>query len=311
MDLSPGAKSLVEVSLGVKPEETVMVVVDESRLAVGLALVEACRFLGATGFLTVVPVPTGGVEPPEPVVSAMLDADVVILATAHSLSHTVARRRANRSGTRVASLPGVTEAMLAAGCLTANHEEMEEAMAQAYRRLRKAKLLRLTTPPGTDLALAVAGRSWITDDTGLCRTRGAFATFPAGELLVAPLEGSAEGALVVDLYFHGFLRNAASVTVREGYAVRVEGAREAEEAMDGAGHEGRHLGCLGLGFNPTARLRDEPLEAQKALGVLHVGFGDNLALGGEVGCGLRVDALVKGVTVEADGKVVLEKGKVV
>jgi leucyl aminopeptidase (aminopeptidase T) len=188
---------------------------------------------------------------------------------------------------------------------------METAMAEAHRRLRKATSLRLTTPPGTDLTLRVEGREWITDDTGLCRTRGAFATFPAGELLIAPVEGSAEGSLVADVLFHGFVRTPATATVREGYAVRVEGARDAEAAMDAAGHEGRHLSRLGLGFNPKAGLADHSLEARKALGVLHVGFGGNRALGGSVRCDAQVEALAKGVTVEADGRTVLEKGRAV
>lgn len=308
MDSLPGAASLVEVSLALQPEETAMVVADSQTLPVAQRIVEACRRAGATAFLAVVRVPEEGAEPPEAVATAMADSDAVILATTHSLSHTAARRAANRSGARVASLPGVTEGMLATGCLTANHLELEEVMARAHRRLRRAGTLRLTSPRGTDLTLGTGGRDWITEDTGLCRTRGAFATFPAGELLLAPREGSAEGTVAVDTYFHGFLRRPATVTVREGYAVRVEGAPAAEEALDAGGREGRHLSRLGLGFNPAARRDGTPLEVRKALGTAHVGFGDNRALGGEVACSVAVDGVLRGVTVEADGVVVLEKG---
>ncbi len=175
--------------------------------------------------------------------------------------------------------------------------------------MRKAEVLRLTAPAGTDLTLSVGGRRWITGDTGRCQRRGAFATFPAGELLVAAVEGSAEGTLVADVYFHAFLRAAATVTVREGYAVRVDGAAGAEEAMDVGGHEGRHLSRLGLGFNPQASLSATPLEAMKAVGALHAGFGDNGALGGAVDCGVQVEAVAKGVSVEADGEAVLDRGR--
>ncbi len=163
---------------------------------------------------------------------------------------------------------------------------------------------------GTDLSLTVRGRPWITEDTGLCRTRGDFATFPAGELLIAPVEASAEGTLVVDVFFQTPLKVPAAVTVREGYAVRVEGAADAEAAMDEGGHEGRHLSRLGIGFNPEANLRASPLEASKAMGVAHVGFGDNAVLGGEVSSGVEVDAILKAVSLEADGKLVVDRGRI-
>lgn len=309
MEPRPGARSLVETSLGLGADEVAVVVADEASLGVGRALVDACRAAGARGFLVVVDVPAPGAEPPEGVVAAMVECEAAILVTGASLSHTDARREATRAGTRVLSIPGLTEAMLDAGALTADHREVEETMARAYRRLRRADVLRLTSPAGTDLTLRVGGRAWIQEDTGLCLRRGAFATLPAGELLVAAVEGSAEGTAVVDVYFHDVLRAPATATVRDGYAVRVEGAAGAEEAMDAAGHDGRHLSRLGLGFNPAASLHATPLEAMKALGSLHLGFGDNAALGGEVRCGVQVDAVAKGVSVEADGKEVLDRGR--
>jgi leucyl aminopeptidase (aminopeptidase T) len=311
VDLRAGADVLVESSLGLKEGELVMVLVDEAKVPIGRAFVEACGDVGATAFLTVVDVPAAGTEPPEPVASAMKECDVVIMATTHSLSHTMARRQANRAGTRIISIPGITEEMMAGGCLTADHREVEEAMSRAHKRLRRADVLRFTTTQGTDISVQVKGRPWITEDTGICRTRGAFATFPAGELLVAPLEGTAEGTLVVDIFFHRFLNAPATVTVREGYAVRVGGAQEAEAAMDAGGHDGRHLSRLGIGFNPKASLKSSPLEASKALGVLHIGFGDNTVLGGDLECGVQVDALLKAVSVEADGKQILDRGRLV
>jgi leucyl aminopeptidase (aminopeptidase T) len=309
VDLSAGARSLVEVSLALQGEETAMVLVDEPSLAIGQALVQAARRTGADAFLTVLDLPEPGSEPPDPVVSAMKDSDAVIMATRRSLSHTDARREVNRSGTRIVSIPQVTEAMMTEGCLTANHAEVEEAMAVANKRLRRAKTLRITTARGTDLTVSVQGKTWITEDTGLCHERGDFATFPAGELLVPPVDGSAEGSLLVDVFFQHALRAPATVTVREGYAVRVTGAQAAESAMDAGGHEGRHLSRLGVGFNPQASLHASPLEAQKALGVLHVGFGDNRSLGGDVRAGAEVDAVLKGITLEADGRLLMERGR--
>lgn len=309
MDLAPGARALLEISLNTQEGESVMIVTEPATLSLGPAFLEAAKGLGAEAFLTVVDVPTSGAEPPEAVALAMKEADVVVLATQKSLSHTKARRLANRGGSRIISIPGITEGMLAEGCLTADHQEVEGRMVTTYQKIRKAESLRATTPQGTDLSVAITEREWITDDTGLCRGRGDFSTFPAGELLVAPVEGSADGTLVADVFFHQFLRQPAEATIREGYAVGLSRAVEAERAMDVGGHEGRHLSRFGLGFNPAARWTKNPLEAVKALGALHVGFGDNTVLGGEIACGVSVEAVVRGVSLEADGKPVLEHGQ--
>ena len=52
-------------------------------------------------------------EPPDAVAAAMLAADVVLAPTIQSISHTAARKAATEAGVRVASMPGVTEEMLA------------------------------------------------------------------------------------------------------------------------------------------------------------------------------------------------------
>ena len=56
---------------------------------------------------------THGTEPPAPIAAAMAAADVVLCPTLQSLSHTAARRAATEAGARIATLPGVTEEMLA------------------------------------------------------------------------------------------------------------------------------------------------------------------------------------------------------
>ena len=43
----------------------------------------------------------------------MLAADVVLAPTIQSLSHTAARKAASEAGVRIATMPGVTEEMLA------------------------------------------------------------------------------------------------------------------------------------------------------------------------------------------------------
>src|SRR5262245_8880642 len=52
-------------------------------------------------------------EPPSAIAAAMLAADVVVAPTIQSLSHTAARKAASEAGVRIATMPGVTEEMIA------------------------------------------------------------------------------------------------------------------------------------------------------------------------------------------------------
>jgi len=308
MGTEVGAHRTIGTCLAVKEREKVVVVTDPRTRGVGEALFGAALGAGAQVVLVVIPaMERPGEEPPEPLARMMADCDVVILATGQSMTHTAARRAANRAGARVASLPGVTEAMLEAGALTADYVEIQKSMRKIERRVRNAKTVRLTSELGTDVTFDVTRREWITGDTGVCHRRSETTTLPAGEIFVAPVEGSADGRLVIDVWFHERAPEPVVVVVNQGYASKVTGAARAVHEMNRGGRDGRAFGTVGLGLNPNARVTGNLLEGEKALGAVHIGFGDNVAYGGNVRCSVRVDALLSNATVEIDGKAILER----
>ncbi len=309
MGTEVGALRIIGTCLAVREGEKVVVVADAKTRAVGEALFDAA--LGAKAHVVLAVIPTAerpGEEPPEQLARMMADCDVVILATSQSLTHTAARRTANRADARVASLPGVTEDMLAEGALTADYLEIQKTMRRLERRVRNAKTVRLTSEMGTDVTFNVTRRDWITGDTGVCHRKSETTTLPAGEIFVAPVEGSADGRLVIDGWFHERAPEAVTVVVKEGYASKVTGAASAVHEMNRGGRDGRAFGTVGLGLNANARVTDNFLEATKALGAVHIGFGDNAAYGGNVRCSVRVEALFTKATVEIDGKAIIERG---
>jgi leucyl aminopeptidase (aminopeptidase T) len=64
-----------------------------------------------------------------------------------------------------------------------------------------------------------------------------------------------------------------------------------------------------MGLNDKARTIGNVLEDEKALGTIHVGFGDNSSYGGKVRCGVLVDAVMKNPTLTVDEVVVLDNGE--
>jgi len=198
---------------------------------------------------------------------------------------------------------------MSVGALTADYLEIQKTTRRLERRLRGAKSVRLASGAGTDVAFEVTRRDWITGDTGVCRRKGETTTLPAGEIFVAPVEGTADGRLVLDAFFLEPLREPVSVVVREGYASKVVTAPKAVHEMNRGGKDGRNFGKFGLGLNPKARITGSVFEDEKSLGAAHIVFGDNAAYGGTVRCGVHVDAIFTRATVEVDGKTIMEAGE--
>ena len=310
--MEEGARLVLTTSAAVRAGEKVLVVADDTTRTVGDAFLAAAESLGADPVLALIrPRAADGDEPPIAVGTAMAASDVVVLVTSRSLTHTHARRAANRAGARVISIPGPTEEMLRAGGLATDWSNINDVVRRTGRRLRGSREVHLVSASGTDVTFSVEGRDWITEDTGLCSRKGVVTTLPAGEVFVAVLEGTGEGRLVFDGYFDEPLREPVTATLSQGRASRIVGAKKAVEAMNRGGTEGRALGRFGFGLNPRARVGGPPLEAEKALGAAHLGFGDNLVIGGKIHCGVHVDGILSEVGVQVDGKVIVEKGSLV
>ncbi len=310
--MEDGARLILRTSAALREKERVLIVVDRDTQTIGDAFLTAAVSLGTDPVLvTVAPRELDGQEPPEVVATAMESADLIILAARRSLTHTHARRQANRAGARVISIPGITEDMLKSGGLAADWTDVHEIVRRTARRLRNARDVRLTSSSGTDITFSVDGREWIADDTGLCARKGAFTTLPAGELFIAPEESSAEGRLVADVYFDEPLLEPATAILHEGHATKITGAAKAVHAMNLGGREGRTLGRFGFGLNSKARASGPHPEAEKALGCAALGFGDNTTIGGRLASNVRLECVVAEVTVEVDGKPVIEKGHLV
>jgi len=309
MLLEEGARRIIDTCLNVKKGERVLIVTDEEKEKIGQVFFRVSIDTGGDAVLAkMVPRGRNGEEPPEHLSRMMVESDVVIAVTKYSITHTKARREACKAGARIASMPGIEESMLMEGALTADFSEIRRTMRRIHRRLKGARNLHLTTDLGTDLSLSIKGRDWITEDTGICNKRGQCTTLPAGEIFIAPLEGTAEGKLMVDAAFLEPLNEVVKVVVREGFATQVTGARKAVLEMNRGGREGRNVAEFGIGLNPKARITGNILEDEKVLGTVHIAFGDNSTFGGRVRCGVHVDAIIKDPSIQADNRTIMEKG---
>lgn len=311
--LDRAAEVALRTCLRVNRSEDVLVVTDEPCRTVGLALWDKACELGCEAVLVEIkPRGTHGEEPPATVAQAMKAAKVCLLVTSKSLSHTHARREACAAGSRIASLPGITPDIMDR-TVAADYQEIAAFTLKVAAKLAGARRVALLTPSGTNLTLRVEGRP-VHPDTGIYATPGAFGNLPAGEVYLAPLEGTATGVVVIDgsIAGIGLVDSPVRVEIHDGLAQDITGgaaARELRALLDAAGPEARNVGELGLGTNGQATLVGNILEDEKVLGTAHVAFGSNATFGGTVRVASHLDGILLKPTVVVDGNPLVEDGK--
>jgi leucyl aminopeptidase (aminopeptidase T) len=309
-DLSQAVHAVVRDCLGVKANEEVLIICNPATLVLGDAMRAEAEAVGAESVLAVMTERASHAgEPPATLAAAMIAADVVLAPTVQSLSHTAARKLASESGTRIATLPGATEEMLA--------RVMSDDMAELRRRGgRVAEILdhgteaRITCDHGSDLTLGLEGRHAI-PDAGQLTHEGAFGNLPCGEGFIAP--ATAEGILIVDgsIAGVGLVSEPVTLTVKDGHLVEASGpeGQQLMELLTAHGSDGTNVAELGIGTNSKAILTGNILEDEKIYGTAHVAFGASAAIGGNIQVPVHLDVVSLRPEVTVDGTPIVLEGK--
>ncbi|MBC8530284.1 aminopeptidase [Gehongia tenuis] len=309
MTLREISRSLLQSSLAVRRGETVLIVTDNSRLSIGQALYEAAGDLGAEALLMAMAERTvSGEEPPKAVAEAMKAADVIVCPTAKSLTHTNARIEAVKAGARMATMPGITEAMFTKGAITADYDRVEALTAAMTQRLTEASWARVVKD-GHELILDLRGRNGV-PSPGVYRTPGTSGNLPSGEAYIAPLETGSRGSMVIDgsMVGVGKLARPITVTVEAGRLTKIEGDDGALGILLANERNGT-LGELGIGTNEKAVLCGIILEDEKVYGTVHIAFGTNTAFGGVNKADCHMDGVILRPDLYLDDEPVIRRGE--
>lgn len=301
--------------VGLQTGEKTLVITDEPLRTIGYALWRAAKELGSeTVLVEILPRKSNGEEPPAEVAELMKKFDVVLCPTSRSLTHTQARRSACEQGVRVATLPGVTEEIMIR-CMNADYHAIAERTDKLVARMNTLHTIRVTSPAGTDITMPMHGRKAIAS-TGLIRARGAWGNLPTGEAYLAPLEGQSNGIVVVDgsMATIGMVKEPIRITVENGFATEITGGAEAQRLitlLEPHGADGRNVAEFGIGTNDRAILTGVILEDEKVMGTIHIAFGDNKSMGGNVKVSSHLDGLVKNPTVWFNDECIMKDGSFV
>ncbi|HUI92500.1 MAG TPA: aminopeptidase [Chitinivibrionales bacterium] len=298
--------------LGLGRQETLLVVCDPPCAEIGWMFwsvgSKRCR---EAVLVQISPRKQNGNEPPQPVGEWFGRFDVAVMPTSKSLSHTQARRKASEQGTRIATLPGITKDMFVRTMRT-DWKKLGIITRKVAGLLSCAKAVRITSDAGTDLSFKTGGRAAKADD-GRLIFKGAFGNLPAGEAYLAPLEGTAEGRIVIDGSFPlaGLCKTPLDIRVKKGKVAEVGEhlcKAELEQLFKKYGSPAKNIAEFGVGTLDTAIISGNTLEDEKVRGTCHIAFGDNASMGGWVKVPMHLDGIIKRPTIWLDEKLWMKNG---
>jgi leucyl aminopeptidase (aminopeptidase T) len=312
MSLIKAADIVLKKCMGLKDNETILIVTDSELRKIGDAFLQSALTITSNAELEEIPIPKfNGAEPPEDIANDMLNFHVNILVTSKSLSHTTARKNASKKGVRIATLPGVTEDMMER-CIDIDYDKLKELTKKINDVLDEGKEVRITTALGTDLTFSIDGRAAFGDDSGIYDKEGLFGNLPAGESYISPMEGTANGTFIVDASYAGVgkLSEPIKVTVKDGFATDFEGKGSdiLKESVESVGKQGRNIAEFGVGTNEKAIITGSVLEDEKVFGTCHIAIGNNTGFGGNVNVPLHLDGIITKPTIWVDNKKIMEEG---
>lgn len=313
-----GARTLLDDLVAVKSGETVLIVTDTKLLKIAQVLAAASYERDAEPIIAVMkPRERDGEEPPALVAEAMKKADVIFSPVSKSITHTRAVKEAAESGARILVMTAFTERLMISGGIEADfraHKPYCEKLAMLFEGSDR---VRLTTPAGTDLTMSIKDRRGNAMHC-VVDTPGWFSTVPTIEANSSVVEGSAQGIIVVDASVPylgiGVLTEPMRIKVEEGFITKIEGGNQADVLKRDLESKNDpnvyNIAELGVGLNPKSELTGIMLDDEGVLGTCHIGIGTSLALGGKLKAAVHYDLVLWKPTIELDGKIVIEEGKI-
>ncbi len=195
----------------------------------------------------------------KPVIQALAATQFVADLTVEGLLHAPELPQILAGGTRVLMVsnehPEVLERCLPDAAL-------EPKVKAAMKRMRAAKVMRVTSAAGTDLTVSLAG-AVVGGGWGYTARPGTISHWPGGICLAFPAAGSVNGTVVmnegdVNLTFKRYLEKPVTLTLENDFVTRIAGTGLDADLMRSymaawGDREAYAVSHVGWGMNPKAR----------------------------------------------------------
>lgn len=289
------------------------------------ALAAACDEAGAgtvTAIIIASPADMADYRHPPPVIAAVERADLTIVATTIRFprAYDDLSEALYAAGKRQVLINNAPLEDFTRGAALAEPKALRASTHALAKVISGAKQVRVTSPDGTDLTVGVCRpclplTGHAEDDTG-------FGSFPSGEAMSSPEEGTASGTFVANAFGQvvyldgggpqlGRLEDPIRMTFKDGRLINSTGgsaARRLQTILDAADGQALNLGELGLGTNPAARDIGH-VENKFRRNTAHIALGDNHLIGwrgadiygGTIVSNRHIDLVASDITIYIDG----------
>jgi leucyl aminopeptidase (aminopeptidase T) len=207
-------------------------------------------------------------------------------------------------------------------------ESFTKAVNVDYEKLRKVgdafaseldgkKLVHVYDMKGTDLTFSIDKRHVGVEVGTLkdCFSNGkeCEVEVPGGEVYVAPVETSANGALVVEEFRDYNIQNL-ELHFKKGKIASFKAEKGTDafrDLLDKAEGDKDRIAEFGIGINHAMKLTGYRIYDEKALGTIHIAIGNNVHLGGVNKASIHWDFVLHSPNVEVDDVLLMKNGKFV
>lgn len=334
------AKNCVDVCMGVKASENVLIITDPPRLEMAKRLREEARKLGA--YVEIILLPDPSIREIEPLqtpskilLNAISGSDVILnffedFQKEFRPFRTTILIEGKKAG-RIGHMIGLDIPSFQRGGLLAECNNVAKYSDLLATVLSKAKRLVIKTGRNLEHELRfdyLGGWHEIgSSDSGILHEKGNFGNLPAGEAFMAiSLTCSAHinGTVLVGEYIDqiGFIdfNDPIILDIHNGEVIRIGGRQsdELEENLRIAEAKARSenlqpqyvrkIAEIGIGTNPEAIIGQSTIEVEKRKGTLHIALGDNSMFDGPYEAPNHFDCIIARAILEIDGNVILERG---
>jgi len=321
-----GARVAVEVCMGLKPGERVLVVTDIPTRRVGEALKNAAEKV-SPGNVKLVLLEDFGGRPLKSLPRGLKElipwANVTFYA-AKSIGGELAVRgpfiRLAKKYARHGHMPSINERLMEEG-MSADYERISEISKQVHESVAKAKSARVTSPAGSDLSVQFHPKwRWKISD-GIFRTKGMWGNLPDGEVFTAARK--ANGTVVAEElgdWFsdkYGVLESAVRINVRNSRAnlrtIECSNTKLREELVKylKTDKNSNRFGEFAVGTNIYLKQVVGNLLQDEKFPSIHVAFGNPYPdeTGATWKSRTHIDAIMRDATLWVDDRKLMENGR--
>lgn len=329
-----GAQQIISQCLGLTADQELLVFVDETTVEVGQVIAEAAYSLNIPHMLIFIPVAIQQRIPHDVDLSlltrgAAREARAILTCVTSSRECLPFRERILETNwsarKRIGHMPGASLDVLRIANI-----EFEQQVADCHN-------LELAMARGRDLTLSSRDRlgtvHTLTVDIGGWErlpvasdgviNNGVWGNVPSGETYIAPVEGSAQGSIIINGSLPGLViqpedefilhfkdGHVTDIEPNENPAVRHLMDSQIGPAQAQGDRNWSNLAEIGIGTNPAVgTLTGSMLFDEKAANTAHIALGSSTFMGGEIDSSIHCDMVVREPTISIDGKVVLDQGR--